>query len=585
MFERLLKISLVAVVGLLFLALTDASTYQLRPLTDLYFADDLLVLGGLAGAVALWRIFPGLIGRSASAFRGLTRFSGSASGGPCDRPLVAVVALATACAVIAYAGAHLIFDDYVLSRDEAQAVFDATIFAHGAPLARVAPMWRPYATALAPMFMLPVPGGGYWGSTYLPVNAALIAVARAAGDRALMGPAMAATSIIAVFAIARRLWPQRPGSAWVAAILLATSSQFLVTAMTAFAMSAHLAFNLVWLWLFLRGGRSGHAGAITVGFLACGLHQMVFHPLFAAPFILHLWLERRWPTAIVYTTAYAAMSVFWIVYPSLALAYVGIAAGETRGAGVNRFAAEVAALFGAFDVANIGMMAKNLLRFVTWQNPLTTPLALLAAIAAFRAKGTPRSLALGLGLTILTVFVLIPFQGYGWGYRYLHGLLGSACLLAAWRWAQFAETLATSQMRTARAAFIAVAAISLLALLPVHSWQAHQIVRPYAMADAAIRRSKAQVVLVDGAGTWFDWDLVRNDPYLTNRPITLYLGGAIPGGLDQTQVKALCARYSVAIFDRTDAAQFGIRTYAAPPSEINRAGLSQLGCSGPSTIG
>ena len=72
----------------------------------------------------------------------------------------------------------------------------------------------------------------------------------------------------------------------VAAVLLATSSQFLLTAMTPYSMTAHLALNLAWLWLFLRGGVVGHSLAIAVGALACGLHQLVFHPLFVAPFAL-----------------------------------------------------------------------------------------------------------------------------------------------------------------------------------------------------------------------------------------------------------------------------------------------------------
>jgi hypothetical protein len=38
--------------------------------------------------------------------------------------------------------------------------------------------------------------------------------------------------------------------------------------MTPYAMSAHLALNLVWLWLFLRNTAASHAGAIAVGFLA-----------------------------------------------------------------------------------------------------------------------------------------------------------------------------------------------------------------------------------------------------------------------------------------------------------------------------
>src|SRR5208282_587380 len=135
--------------------------------------------------------------------------------------------------------------------------------------------------------------------------------------------------------------------------LLATSSQFLITAMTPYAMTAHLTVNLVWLWLFLRGGRLGHAGAIAVAFLACGLHQLIFHPLFAAPFILQLWLERRYRAALFYTLAYALIGAFWIAYPTIAL---GLMVGAAPAAGAVQataagagFRGEVLGLLSEFD--------------------------------------------------------------------------------------------------------------------------------------------------------------------------------------------------------------------------------------------
>ena len=64
--------------------------------------------------------------------------------------------------------------------------------------------------------------------------------------------------------------------------------------MTAYAMPAHLCFNLLWLRLFLADRRRADLGAIAVGFIATGLHQPLFHPMFVAPFMLMLLLERNW---------------------------------------------------------------------------------------------------------------------------------------------------------------------------------------------------------------------------------------------------------------------------------------------------
>lgn len=555
-----------------------------RWLTDhLFFDQDLPVLVAILLAAGLGRLGLSLAGGGGSA-------QGSTVDPGADRrflglvqPGLLIVALAALCGIVALAGAHLVYDDYALSLDEFMVRFDGAILGHGAPLARTPTEWRPFVAALQPQFVRVTPDGAFWSSTYLPVNAALRAIAGGLDGAALVSPVLAAVSILAVFAVGRHLWPDRPRVALIAAILLATSSQFLITAMTTYAMTAHLAFNLVWLWLFLRGGRLGHAGALAVGFLACGLHQLVFHLLFVAPFVLQLGLERRWRVVALYAVAYAGICLFWIDYEALARDWVGAAAHAAIGGaalgpslgvggGASGFVAEAMALLKVFDPAQIGLMAKNLVRFVTWQNLLTPPLVLAGGLAALRAKGTLRSLILGLMLTTAAMFVVLPYQGHGWGYRYLHGLLGSMCLLAAWTWAELTENIGVGQRRAMADLFLAAGVVSSGILLPIRAIQTHAFVHPYAMADAAIRHAADDVVLVDDRASLFTVDLVRNDPLLRHRPLVLQLAA-----LNAAQIRALCASHTITVFDRADAARFGIQTFFEPaPSPATAARLSQL---------
>ena len=123
-------------------------------------------------------------------------------------------------------------------------------------------------------------------------------------------PVFAAVAVFALFRISRRLWPQTPGRWLIPPLLLATSAQLLTMAMTPYAMTAHLAFNLLWLWCFLRTDRRGDLGALAAGFVATGLHQIVFHPVFVAPFIAELLLAGRWRRAGYFIIGYALIGLF-----------------------------------------------------------------------------------------------------------------------------------------------------------------------------------------------------------------------------------------------------------------------------------
>ena len=331
----------------------------------------------------------------------------------------ALQALALLVVMLGVVGAHDILLDYPLSWDETLARFDSLIFRSGSTVAPLAREWRPYADALAwQSFMQPVADHAALVSAYLPVNASLRALMGVVADDRLTSPLLAALAIASAYGVGRRLWPERRDAAFVAAVLVITSSQVLVTAMTPYAMTAHLAFNLLWLWLFLGDARSSHAGAILVGFLATGLHQLVFHPLFAAPFVFSLYRQRRIRLALAYTLSYAGIGLFWISYWKIGLALASLGAPgalpEAAAIGGARFFFErVEGLFVDYEWQSIPLMLKNSLRFVVWQNPLLLPLAALSGRALVQDRRYARELLAGVLLTFAVMSLLMPFQGHG----------------------------------------------------------------------------------------------------------------------------------------------------------------------------
>jgi hypothetical protein len=555
--DRLRRATTWAAVGILLASLAMYALFRRGGLTvGLFRFQDFPVL--MLGGVLL--LYVALRPRSMATWRP-------------RRPDVFVLLLALAVLLVTLVGTWLVFGDFPLTRDEILADFDAGFISQGRLIAPVAPEWQSFAPALMPQFMLPVPIGTGWLSGYLPGNAALRAIGEATIGAEWISPILTAISVVAVYRIGRRLWPDAPDAAIVAAVLLASSAQVLAMGMTAYAMSAHLALNLVWLWCFLRDDWRGDAGALAAGWLATGLHQLLFHPLFVAPFILQLWLARRWRRALVYTLGYAAIGLFWISYWQILLAGAGVAGDQASATGAAHLVERVITLLGGIDASAFSITAFNLLRFLSWQNLILLPFALLAWPALRRGEGLARPLAAGLLLTVAAMLVLLPWQGLGWGYRYLHGLVGSCCLLAGYGWKSLGEDGET-RMRDFMLA--AGTAASLLIVLPLHLKQAHDFVAPTRRAYAIVSGAPVDVVIVAPVADWFD-DLVRNRADLSNRPKVM--NGS---RLSEAQARALCARYRVGVFDIRHGAALGYPASASPQEmEAHRAVLRRTGCAHP----
>ncbi|HKX56164.1 MAG TPA: hypothetical protein VJN01_08685, partial [Xanthomonadales bacterium] len=276
-----------------------------------------------------------------------------------------------------------------------------------------------------------------------------------------------------------------------------------------------LAFNLIWLALFLRGRPASHAAALAVGFLATGLHQPVFHPLFVLPFMWMLFRQRRWRLILFYGTGYGLVCAFWFAWPIWISSHgIGhVALHNDPGIGyVDRLLKTVRLP----SIEALWLMALNLLRFASWQHLLLLPLALFGVRMTWKGDAVVQALALGLVLPVAAMLLLLPYQGHGWGYRYMHGVIGNACLLGAYGWKSLEV-----QGRSMHKALLWSSAISFLLLIPARAWMAHQMVAPYAEMSAMIDRSGADVAIVDEDAAPFAQDLVINRPDLSNRPVRL----------------------------------------------------------------
>jgi hypothetical protein len=533
------------VVAIVLLAIMAVEQFELTPafpmtrmLMQTQDVPVLILVAVLLLALAAWPV-PTALGRVAERL----------STGRSIMPVVVVLG----AGLVAILGTRYIAGETPVSHDEVMAQFDTAILSSGRLMAPIPPEWRSHSWALEPVFRVPVPGDVAWVSTYLPGNAAVRAALGKIFDPAVVNGILVAGALFALYGVARQLWPARREAAIIAVVLGATSSQVLGMGMTPFAMTAHLVLNLVWLWLFLRNTATSHAAAITVGFLATGLHQLIFHPLFVAPFILQMLVERRWKLGAVYSVCYAAIGLFWIFYWQLLLAGHGIQAEAAKSLGLSFFIARVAGMLADISVSGPETMVQNLLRFAAWQHPMMLVLLAPGLVLGWKAGGTLRALVGGIVLTLVAMLILLPYQDIGWGYRYVHGLIGSTALLSAFAWTTLTARADRAERRSAWGAMAVATAAAVVVLLPIHALQMHAHISPYTRAHAAIKQSKAEAVIIETISIRYGIELVRNDPYLRNRPLIFDIGL-----LDEGLLRDLCSRMRVTVFDGAQAAHFGI---------------------------
>ena len=476
-------------------------------------------------------------------------------------------------------GTYAIMGNFPLSIDERMVVFDMAVFDRGRLAAPLAPEWRSYVNALfsAPLLSPNMPTGVV--SSYLPMNALLRLGFSKLANPALFDPLLAVAGGAALWDIAKRTFGKDDPACWVVLLVYALSAQMLANAMTVYSMTAHMALNIIWLAAFLRGGRMGHSAAILIGFVATGLHQLAFHPFFVAPFLLWRLHQGHWKVVVTYAVAYAAIILWWAGYPTFAAHEVASGlANPPETSLMSRIATAFAERRGDTLLTTI----LNVLRFLAWQNLALLPLLIAAGTVVIKDRGLPAVLMLGIGLWMAFITIVIPFQGLGWGYRYLHPYLGSFALLAGYGYRQLSGVIG---QRT-DGVVLSLSTITAGLTIPSLLLGAHRVVEPYLSLDRLIADQRTPMVLVDtdlGLTTRGGWsgnaiEDVYNLPDLSNRPLRLSSMGT-----NAELLENLCRRGKITLITRRDQRRVGFPLVTEPDSprfaeQIQSVGSKMPGC-------
>lgn len=504
-------------------------------------------------ALALLAAFAALcLGDSMRGGDGDLRARGAAP----DRPLArgTVRAIAAAVVLVAALGTHLVMRDLPLSGDEYSVVYQARVLARGALAAPLPEAWRPLLDALVPPFVGYAPAAGGLLSLYLPVNATLRAPFELLGMGPFANAVLAGCTVLGLAAAARRIWPHDDRTARIAVLSLALSPQFLLMAMTAYAMPPHLLANVVWLALYLAGTRRAVLLLPVVGALALGLHNPFPHALFVAPFLLRMLRDRRHRALAYLAAVYAVGCVAWVAW-YLTMHPVGAAAGG------------LASVFALPDLGSVEVQLIGGLLLLTWNVPFIALGVWTVGRTWAVQPAAIRDLAWGVVLT-LGFYLFFPSDPHhGWGYRYAHGIVASLALLSAQGLRQLAAVGPGARRLVARWTTIGLAGAALL-LVPLRARQASEFVRPHAEVHAWLRARDAAVVVVPDTALWYGLDLVRNTPWL-ERPVVLRASELPEDGLPGLR-RRFGARLHVASVD--EIARLGWRRLARPVPPWRLAG-------------
>lgn len=157
---------------------------------------------------------------------------------------------------------------------------------------------------------------------------------------------------------------------------------------------------------------------------------------------------------------------------------------------------------------------------------------------------------LAVGITFL-FYLLFPHpQGHGWGFRYIHSVYGLLALAAAggaialcregWSWPVSKGILASI-------------AFSLFLQIPYRVYEIRTMVRPLALTWNFISSRPTDFVIIKTSDFWYSWDLIRNDPWLQQKP--LIFNGA---KLTPAQWSDLSRKGTVTIIGASDVKAFGV---------------------------
>jgi hypothetical protein len=412
--------------------------------------------------------------------------------------------LALGVLVFAWLGDYWVLHGFPASNDEFAPRFQAHLFLAGKIKVVLGARWRDFAAALTPGFIIFDPAAFTWTSAYLPGYALIRTIFLGLGCASLTGPCLGALSVVLIYRVAQKIWPQDRFAPILAVVLLGSSSQFLIMSMTSFAYPAHLCLNLAWLACYLREDRVGFAVTPWIGFFALGLHNPFVHALFVTPWLVGMVRRRSWKVTLYFALVYLAGCLVW--YEWMRFTRPSMVSGEDLH------------IFQLPRFYQLAIQPMNLSLVFAWQSLAACILFVVAV--RHRAVLGPWCTRLLWGC-ILTFgfFFFFPWDQFiGWGYRFFYGVLGNLVLVAVAGWSLMRQALGEKKAL----GFLGLTTLLAVCLqLPIRCYQVESFVRPLAASAHYIQSLPEPLVIIDTNKNYLSASLIRNDPFLRHTPKVL----------------------------------------------------------------
>jgi len=423
-------------------------------------------------------------------------------------------------------GALYLSHAHPMTQDDYATLFQSRVFAAGHITGRFPPdlLERLIPEIYRNRFLYASDETGAVASAYWPGFALLLAPFSLAGAPWVCNALLASLAVVLMGKLATRLTGHSEAGGW-AMLLALASPAFTAMATTYYSMTAHLLFNLFFVWLLLEPTYRRLFLAGVVGSFALVLHHPLPHALFALPWIA--WLAAQ-PNArrsiLVLAAGYAPLVVVlgfgWMVLLNDLQGRVVWAMFPSDADLLHRFGNSLWALYlksKTFlswpDQRMWSIRLAEQERLWSWAVP---GLPVLAAAGWWLGRRDSRLSLLGFSMlaTMLGYLVVWFDQGFGWGARYLHPAWGTLPVLGAAALVLLREAPAAARLRGYVAS---LAVLSLIFATGLRGVQIKEFIEdqlshlpPYA---AGVR----QIVLIRYDAENYTADLVQNDPFLRDK--------------------------------------------------------------------
>lgn len=433
---------------------------------------------------------------------------------------------AAATFVMLCLGTLYVEHNHPLAQDEYAALFQSRAFAAG----HLTGLFPPdmIGRLIPPFYLNQFMYGSYQtgqvASAYWPGFALLLTPFSFVHAPWACNPLLASLALVLMGRIAARLTGAPQAAGW--AMLLALGSPgFTAMAISYFSMTAHLLFNLVFVWLLLERSTLRLVLAGAVGSFALVLHNPLPHTLFALPWIVWLALQpARYRNLLALAAGYAPFAL--TIGFGWALLLSGIQGDALYGLfpfDQNPFH-RVANFFWGWHIKMRSALAgpgdnvlatrgAELARLWNWAVP---GLPLLAAAGWWLARRDLRVRLVGLSLASTALgYLLIGFnQGHGWGARYLHPAWGMLPILAAVALARIRPGAPCERLPPYIAS---LAILSLVFATALRAAQIHDEMEKHLAHRPPAAPGVRQIVFVAFDRPNYTADLVQNDPLLRDK--------------------------------------------------------------------